>query len=115
MGASPKAARSRPWNVLGPADPESSPSATENHQASAATESVRAPFKSSKPDCPSGSALVGGNTVDQAQWMYVGCIKDVRAIGQSGAIVKVEVEICSGTGIRTLNLAVNRSLQHVQK
>ena len=51
----------------------------------------------------------------QAQWMYVGCIKDVRAIGQSGAIVKVEVEICSGTGIRTLNLAVNRSLQHVQK
>jgi len=49
------------------------------------------------------------------QWMYKGCRKDVRAQALVGDGVSFEFTIGSGPGIRTLNLAVNRSLRPIQK
>jgi hypothetical protein len=47
--------------------------------------------------------------------MYKGCTKDVRGTGRQAFRTGFKFEIGSGAGIRTLNLAVNRSVRHVQK
>jgi hypothetical protein len=47
--------------------------------------------------------------------MYKGCTKDVWELCADTAAPEIEFEFGSGTGTRTLNLAVNRSLQPVQK
>jgi len=51
----------------------------------------------------------------QAKQGRTGCTKDLRAKALVGDGVSFEFTIGSGPGIRTLNLAVNRSLRPVQK
>ena len=55
-----------------------------------------------------------GGISSSGQWMYRGCTKDVRGWPGARDRCRYEIRIGSGTGIRTLNLAVNRSLHPVQ-